>query len=312
MTFSIISNRRTEIMGFAILYIMIFHIFLYKDLWVGNPFKSGAIGVDMFLVVSGLGIRFSLDKHLQRKDYYRRRFLRIIPTFLLVAVPFSIFKLVIGEITFPEFLTQITATRLLVDSDRTFWYITAILICYAIAPIYHDFTRNTRQSAKSCIILAIFVLCYFLAIFVVPSREIMLLRLPIFFVGMLIGDVLIRDKKINFDSTVVYMIGIIGLIICDLLAAYHMGKRMRLGYAIFCIPICMMVGSLCDRSYSLSMFFHHFGKYSLEYYLVSTTLMLTAAEMFDGIPYIITCTFGTFFATMILAHIMMHINKVIK
>ena len=80
-----ISRYRGELMGAAMLFIILFHVGLSR----GDPFyglrRCGNVGVDMFLFLSGIGLWFSWIKHPSVSHFFKRRYLRIYPAWLIMA-----------------------------------------------------------------------------------------------------------------------------------------------------------------------------------------------------------------------------------
>ena len=89
-----LSLYRSELMGVAILMIMFFHIekfhavsehplisqsILYQFIQNGNS------GVDVFVFLSGMGIYFAWSKRPELLSFYRKRVLRLLPTYSLPA-----------------------------------------------------------------------------------------------------------------------------------------------------------------------------------------------------------------------------------
>lgn len=63
MTYKTLSKYRGVLMGFAILWVMYFHIPIKSVTEVGwFIHRIGFYGVDIFLFLSGLGVYFSLTK----------------------------------------------------------------------------------------------------------------------------------------------------------------------------------------------------------------------------------------------------------
>lgn len=58
-----ISRFRGELMGLAMLFIILFHVWVRRD----DPFyglhRCGNVGVDMFLFLSGVGLWFAWTRH---------------------------------------------------------------------------------------------------------------------------------------------------------------------------------------------------------------------------------------------------------
>ena len=80
-----ISRYRGELMGAAMLFIMLFHVSLPRnDLFFGLR-RMGNIGVDMFLFLSGIGLWFSWMKKPSARHFFTKRYLRIYPAWLIMA-----------------------------------------------------------------------------------------------------------------------------------------------------------------------------------------------------------------------------------
>ena len=83
--FSDFSKKRSQLMGISMLLIMIFHCGLYLNSRY-TPFC--VVGVEFFLVISAIGLFFSLSKNQDKLSFYKKRVLRILPTYLIVAAPY--------------------------------------------------------------------------------------------------------------------------------------------------------------------------------------------------------------------------------
>ena len=80
-----VSRYRSELMGAAILFIILFHVPLARsDAFFGLR-RCGNIGVDMFLFLSCIGLWYSWVKNPSVKHFYKRRLLRILPTWLIIS-----------------------------------------------------------------------------------------------------------------------------------------------------------------------------------------------------------------------------------
>ena len=92
-----ISRFRGELMGIAMLFIILFHISLpQSDAFFGLR-RMGNIGVDIFLFLSGVGLWFAWTQHPSITYFFSRRYLRIYPAWLIVACLYYIPDFIHGE-----------------------------------------------------------------------------------------------------------------------------------------------------------------------------------------------------------------------
>ena len=78
--YNILSKYRTELMGIAILWVMFFHLSIDINNRILNLIKTiGYGGVDIFLMISGLGLYYAYKKNNNIKLFYKRRLLRLLP-----------------------------------------------------------------------------------------------------------------------------------------------------------------------------------------------------------------------------------------
>ena len=98
LTYEIVSKYRTLLMGIAIITILIFHF--VEDCHSANHNYEGLIrlykicigssGVDIFLLLSGFGLYYSFKKNDNIKEFYTKRFTKILIPYLIVAILYLI------------------------------------------------------------------------------------------------------------------------------------------------------------------------------------------------------------------------------
>jgi peptidoglycan/LPS O-acetylase OafA/YrhL len=102
--------------------------------------QYGFAGVDIFMLVSGFGLYFSLDNNNNIKDYYRKRLLRICPTYYILGIFASI--LLFHDSLF-IYLFRYSTIGFWIGDVYGEWYIPSIVILYLLAPFIKKlFDRN--------------------------------------------------------------------------------------------------------------------------------------------------------------------------
>ena len=196
-----ISRFRAEQMGAAMLFVILFHVALDR----GDPFyglrRCGNVGVDIFLFLSGVGLWFSWVKTPDVLRFYRRRLLRIVPTWLVVATAFYL----------PDYLGARRFSHSIVDligditinwdfwlhDELTFWYVPAIMALYLVAPWYMRLVQSRpvyRWLPLLMVIWCVMVQWVLPIHHAVGHIEIFWSRVPIFFIGINFGE-MVRTRR---------------------------------------------------------------------------------------------------------------------
>ena len=247
------SRYRTQLMGISMIFIMLFHTEL---------FLSGNIGVEFFLLISAIGLFFSLKKNDQIKSFYKKRFIRILPTYLIVAIPFFLY-INSDSFSIEDYLLDLSGLCIF-KSRKTYWFIGQILVCYMLAPFYFKLLKYKYSIIAPFITL---VVCYMLGM-CFHDLEIMLSRFAIFFLGFHIAELVFYKKQIR--SALILPIGlfaIIAIIAMSYVPLYVGSKRVL--FFFLTVPALMLfiiVLNKCPQSIHKALIF--IGGLTLEIYML--------------------------------------------
>ena len=139
-----ISRFRGELMGAAMLFIILFHVALPREDAFFGLRRMGNVGVDMFLFLSGIGLWFSWMKNPSAKHFFIRRYLRIYPTWLIIACLFYIPSFQGGSTwNWIYLFGEITINwGFWLHDELNFWYIPATMMLYLFAPAYMELIKR--------------------------------------------------------------------------------------------------------------------------------------------------------------------------
>lgn len=299
-----ISRYRGELMGIAMLFVILFHVGLPREDAFFGLRRMGNIGVDMFLFLSGIGLWFSWTKRPSLRHFYLRRFLRIYPCWLLMATLFYL----------PDYLGPQKFSKSLVDllgdisinwdfwlhDELSFWYVPAIMMLYLFAPFYmmlirrHPIYRWLPAVMIMWCILVQYVTPIHLA---VGHLEIFWSRVPIFFIGINLGQAV--KEKHRLDGASIWMI-IIAFLMA--LASSIFLEQVKHGqFPLFLermlyIPLTVTTILLLNRIYRrtprwVNGAFKFVGALSLEAYLIHDHFILCHIETMNWTywPTFLTC-----------------------
>ena len=193
---SAISRYRGELMGLAMIFVMLFHVWMPKSNAMYGLVRCGNVGVDMFLFLSGIGLWYAWGKRPSLKTFYLRRYIRVYPAWLLMAALYYIPAYIDnpGGGYSPN-VAHLVANILVNWSfwridDLTFWFIPAIMMMYTFAPAYMALIERHpvyRWMPVAAMILAVMVKYYPPVSQTVGHVEIFFSRIPIFLIGINCG-----------------------------------------------------------------------------------------------------------------------------
>lgn len=225
--FHLISTYRGAIMGIAAVLILIFHEweYLFENV-SGVGFveefirRNGFYGVDIFLLLSGMGLVYAIEKE-SVGVFYRKRFLRLLVPYLFI----GIIRFLIEKWPITVFLTHISGYDFYaVDMYSFLWFVPAIATLYLLFPLY---CMLMKKSGNACAFTgAVIIVWLFASICLSDVLRIDLYgftnRIPIFVIGVLIGWTQKRQDD-NFAGIHWVMLGL--MFVLGLYLAYLTGYR---------------------------------------------------------------------------------------
>lgn len=308
MNYNILSKYRSQLMGLAILFVAMFHVGMAHGNFFYPLRRLGNVGVDMFLFVSGIGLWFSWMRSRRGKlpdgsdgmgvrqsavRFFRRRYIRVYPVWLLVASVFYIWKYVEvpGGVDSPD-IPNLIANILFNWSfwradDLTFWYVPAVMMLYLFAPPYMELVCRRpayRWLPVAFVILAAMV--QYVPFFhrSVGHLEIFFSRVPVFFLGINVGKYVMEKRELPKGSIgMCLVVFVLSMWLC--LRLEYMGHASfplfmeRMAY----IPLTVAALLLECRLLELCPPFVHkaltfLGGISLEIYLVHIEFVIRPLE----------------------------------
>ena len=236
--------------------------FEYRDVWMGlgillvvfyhSPFtaeglkvlgfvkKFGYGGVDLLILSSGLGCYYSLAKR-SHSEFYLRRLMRVGPIYWLFLIPWTICKSfnyvslrqTVGNIFFVQYLTK--------QGGEVNWYVTAMWIYYLLAPVLRDIAVRRRRTWEHLAVILLMLLGS-MAFWRDASWLIMVTRIPLFYLGMALGDM--AERGCVSDGTAVsaasFLTGFLFLLVVNRLEETYLWT-----YGLWWYPFLFIAPSVC-------------------------------------------------------------------
>lgn len=288
-----VGRYRPQIMGFAAMWIFVFHvrneILLFFHVPVLNRIEiffdnTGFCGVDIFLFLSGWGLYHAINKH-SLVSFYGRRYRRLIPAFIFTCI----FKALVWNWDLLRFVKAFTCWSFFTKYiHEPLWFIPGIAILYLFFPLYRRLFD--KSSCKYVFTASAIMLWFALAITasLLTGRidgYIFVNRIPVFLVGILFGWLTFNGKKSIGKAGIVIMT--IMLLGGFQLQYYCTFRRLELLIPVSsnAFPALLIGISVCffsaflfhllRNAFFIQKVFGFLGKMSLEFYV--------AQECFEGL-----------------------------
>ena len=286
-----ISRFRAEQMGAAMLFVILFHVALDR----GDPFyglrRCGNVGVDIFLFLSGVGLWFSWVKTPDVLRFYRRRLLRIVPTWIVVATAFYL----------PDYLVARRFSHSIVDligditinwdfwlhDELTFWYVPAIMALYLVAPWYMRLVQSRpvyRWLPLLMVIWCVMVQWVLPIHHAVGHIEIFWSRVPIFFIGINFGEMVRTHRQLPSEAVWLLLVTFLMTFgTCLYLEQVRHGQFPlfveRMLYIPFTVCTVLVMNRIFRRTPQwVNRLFRFVGALSLEAYLIHIHFVLVYVQ----------------------------------
>lgn len=198
-----VSKYRPQIMGFAAIWIFIFHVRDEALLFFDVPglkrieifFNNiGFCGVDVFLFLSGWGLYYALKKH-NLSEFYKRRYRRLIPPFVVVSAGKALFE----SWGAMKFFQAVTCFSFFTESIHIpIWFIPSIALIYLFFPLYNKaFDKFSNKYIFTTASLLLWFALAFAGMLLFGREDVFgfINRIPVFIVGILFGWMAFNKKK---------------------------------------------------------------------------------------------------------------------
>lgn len=264
---SVLSDYRTELMGVATLLIVFFHLSFrigHNVLWYVST--HAMIGVEMFFLLSGLGLCYSISHDHCLWHFYLKRIIRILPTYGIVIL---VSLLLSGNFSWGVFLQEWSCIGYWTRGHYYDWYIPNQMLLYLLFPLIYYFISRWRTMAL--ILLA--VSCGAICCINKDVNFMAVCRYPVFVMGVFIGMSMLKNE--NQQQWIRLFLGLflIGLVLSVGVHFYYTNQQLIDNGWLFKPQMFMVVGfcymlvwmlARCKRQSVLKIF----GSMSLEVYIL--------------------------------------------
>ncbi len=205
---NVLSSQRSGLFGLSILWIMLFHSTLTLP---GEPLRlvktMGYAGVDVFLLLSGLGLYYSMERDSVPLRFYQKRALRVLLPYLLAALVYEGSRCLLGLQGLGASLRNLTFVSLFRDGDLSNWFVAFILLCYLAYPFLYRVVKSKYRWLWALLLvagsLALSRLMFLTARPLFFRIYGLLFRIPVFLVGCFLAPLVKEGRPLKAFPTLV-------------------------------------------------------------------------------------------------------------
>ena len=287
----LVSRYRGEIYGFLILWIMLFHgylldVYFFTDKpvlkYVGIFINHGNIGVESFLLLSGISLYYSFQRNRDIGQYIQKRLLKLyLPVLIIGGISWMIFFF-LGQNTWWQLVLNISGIRFFFDGNQEIWFVSLILVCYMFFPYIYAYIfkdESGRGALIRTIVLMLLVMVVVYSISAVPTAadaykrtEIAITRIPVFILGCGLGKFVYEKRRISLWGWIVLAaVCFAAFVIIEQFVFLNPYRRWVLMPAG--VPLVFLLALLMSKLPApVRAVFRFLGQMSLELYVMHTML----------------------------------------
>lgn len=224
-SFDTLSKYRTQLMGVAAIGILLCHASgngVELPSLIQYVFGLGNFGVDLFLLLSGFGLFYSLKKLSPTEKittWYKRRFTRLLVPYIILSVPYWIYICTLENSGIIDFAYYVS-TLVFWFEHRGAWFVALIIPLYLLSPLFKRIYSHKYGSAFMVGLIGLITILCLRSVYdsvVLENIVWALKRVPFFLMGFIAGT--FADKEIKIHYAYVGLL-CIGLMICHKLLQY--------------------------------------------------------------------------------------------
>lgn len=272
-------------MGAASIMVVLLHfvVELYPEFHVPgitSVLSRGNIGVDIFLLVSGMGLWFSMSKNSDVKQFWRKRVQRVYLPSLVLTLPYWLwYDLCFQKAGILRLFMDWSGVSFWTHGITTTWYVSMIMLCYLFYPLIFRMQQKNRNLVIGLAAVLIAVFCLFAVI--QPQAydrcEIALTRIPVFLIGSYLGEYILNKDASPKSSKLVLNCYTLAAIAVFVLSAAVNGRNHEVGIMLYrygcggvgiliSLAVCWVLEKWTMKP--VSRFLKYLGAVSLELYLI--------------------------------------------
>ena len=261
----LLSKYKKELMGLAALSILFSHAkrfgIVYSSL-ITRIQGYGMWAVNLFIILSGTGMYFSLKKGAE--GFYKRRMIRILPSYYLIAMPaYFILEVLLRNDTPQSFLSYLFFIP--------YWYVLMTVLFYIVVPLHDWLVKKFGWIVNLIAIIAFMPLGYLVKLYWDEMAGMIVERFSTFILGYWLGPVIEEKKEVPIYITVLMIASIWMKTVLHVSSLHY---AVNATFTLAGLAIGMLVSWFLDKIHvsAGTNFLAFLGEFTMEIYMMNVTM----------------------------------------
>lgn len=293
LDFSVLSKERGSIMGAAAIMIVVFHFSQMSNCFSGllqTALSTLCGGVEIFILMSGVGLYYSFQKNNNIKQFYIKRIYNVYFISLIISLPYMVWWSLVNQET-NLLLVNWLVPNYILGCARDVWYVPFVMVMYLIYPAVYKFLFYEKIYKYRYLIVLMISILWYIACFVLYKSgnsyfrkiEVAFFRFPFFLIGCLIGELVYKKKNCKKTLVIAFVLSFFSYLFVHKFICNQFGFRLRSSLASIVYLVLIVLFLFYIRIDFINKLLTFFGKISLELYL--THLLIFKVLAYYGIDH---------------------------
>lgn len=286
--YGLIGKYRSQLMGIAILNVLLLHSMAWLDFNASNILLKGfsvicgILFTEGFLFLSGFGLYYSYHNNRNPKQFFCKRIQRMLIPYWIMTLPFFIAWMLVGFYGFPGLMLRFSTLEFWINGNYAgMWYISVSVFLYLCFPlIYRCLCERGGVVLLLTLIMIVVSGIFFLNPEYFQKVSLGIVKIPFFVIGAWVGKQSFEKKSLNFGWIVLLIVLLVSLEIHLVFPWLNLQEGM---VRLLGLLVCSVFLLWTDKIKVLHVFHQALGwlgQYTLELYIIHLMIMASMPSDF--------------------------------
>ena len=312
MEYSLISKYRAQLMGMAMILIIIFHLSVKSIGFIDQMKNICDFGVNLFFFLSGYSMYYAWLKNPNVSNFWKKRISRIFVTFLPIVIIWCLPQFLIGRISIWELIGKCSTVYFWYNGNLLYWFVSGLVVLYFVTPVWLKIFDRQPKIMVFATVLIYVLLVYLARVTDLSHNKCFIDRALVYFMGLIIGRKAYNNCKVTKKESVFIILFVLSGILVFAMSGYDFNNYdyKYIVELFFTVPVILILVKMFDITKGIYSFkiLIFCGNITLECYLLHERILFVLGAITDKInirldPYLIVINILAIIITIIVAKV---------